>query len=47
LVGGQEVFQNWAELPVVSQMVGGQVVYLAVQMVDYLGVVLLVDQVVD
>ncbi len=46
-MGGQEVFQNWAELQVVSQMVGGQVVYRAVQMVDYSGVVLLVDQVVD
>ena len=46
-MGGQEVFQNWAELRVVSQMVGAQVVYRAVQMVDYWEVVLLVDQVVD
>ena len=46
-MGDQEVFQNWVELQVVSQMVGGQVVYRAVQMVDYWGVVLLVDLVVD
>jgi len=46
-VGGQEVFQNWAELLVVSQMVGDQVVYRAVRMMDYWAVVLLVDLVVD
>jgi len=46
-VGDQEVFQNWAELLVVSQMVEGQVVYRAALMVDYWGAVLLVDQVVD
>ena len=44
---GQEVFQIWAGLLVVSQMVVGQVAYRVVLMVDYWTAVLLVVLVVD